>query len=155
MTAIPGAPLTHRERGIVALVADGQSNKAIGAALHLSPLTVKINLARIAPKLGTGDRAGIVAAAHLTGQLAPGTVAGAPPVLSSRQVQIADLIAEGLSNPEIGGRLHLAECTVKTHLQRLLSALGARNRAHAVHLALSWHLIALAPRTPTSTQGER
>ena len=42
------------------LVADGQSNKEIGAALGLSALTVKSHLARIARKLGTGDRAEMV-----------------------------------------------------------------------------------------------
>ncbi|CAM5275751.1 hypothetical protein SBADM41S_12062 [Streptomyces badius] len=41
------------------LVAEGQSNKAIGVSMGLSALTVKSHLARIARKLGTGDRAGI------------------------------------------------------------------------------------------------
>ena len=41
-------------------VANGRSNKEIGASLGLSALTVKSHLARIARKVGTGDRAEMV-----------------------------------------------------------------------------------------------
>lgn len=53
--------LSGREVEVLKLVADGQSNKQIGDALGLSALTVKSHLARIARKLGTGDRAEMVA----------------------------------------------------------------------------------------------
>ncbi|MCZ0986282.1 response regulator transcription factor [Streptomyces diastatochromogenes] len=74
-TAAPGAPshpggyreLSGREVEVLRLVAEGQSNKAIGVSMGLSALTVKSHLARIARKLGTGDRAGMVAVALRTG----------------------------------------------------------------------------------------
>lgn len=53
--------LSGREVEVLRLVSDGQSNKEIGDALGLSALTVKSHLARIARKLGTGDRAEMVA----------------------------------------------------------------------------------------------
>lgn len=53
--------LSAREVEVLKLVSDGQSNKQIGEALGLSALTVKSHLARIARKLGTGDRAEMVA----------------------------------------------------------------------------------------------
>ena len=53
--------LSGREIEVLRLVADGQSNKEIGEQLGLSALTVKSHLARIARKLGTGDRAEMVA----------------------------------------------------------------------------------------------
>jgi DNA-binding NarL/FixJ family response regulator len=53
--------LSGREIEVLRLVADGQSNKQIGELLGLSALTVKSHLARIARKLGTGDRAEMVA----------------------------------------------------------------------------------------------
>ncbi len=56
-------PLTARELSVLSLVAEGQSNRAIGESLELSALTVKSHLARIARKLGTGDRAALVAVA--------------------------------------------------------------------------------------------
>lgn len=55
--------LSAREIEVIQLVAEGQSNKEIGEALSLSALTVKSHLARIARKLGTGDRAEMVALA--------------------------------------------------------------------------------------------
>ena len=59
--------LSAREIEVLQLVADGQSNKEIGTALGLSALTVKSHLARIARKLGTGDRAEMVAVALRAG----------------------------------------------------------------------------------------
>lgn len=53
--------LSAREIEVLRLVADGNSNKEIGDTLNLSALTVKSHLARIARKLGTGDRAEMVA----------------------------------------------------------------------------------------------
>ena len=55
--------LSAREIQVLQLVADGKSNKDIGEELGLSALTVKSHLARIARKLGTGDRAEMVAMA--------------------------------------------------------------------------------------------
>ncbi|MGF1661384.1 MAG: response regulator transcription factor [Kineosporiaceae bacterium] len=60
--------LSAREIEVLQLVADGRSNKDVGEALGLSALTVKSHLARIARKLGTGDRAEMVAMA-LRGEL--------------------------------------------------------------------------------------
>jgi len=53
--------LSAREIEVLDLVAGGRSNRDIGEVLHLSALTVKSHLARIARKLGTGDRAEMVA----------------------------------------------------------------------------------------------
>jgi DNA-binding NarL/FixJ family response regulator len=61
--------LSAREVEVLQLVAGGQSNKDIGEALHLSALTVKSHLARIARKLGTGDRAEMVAHALRAGAI--------------------------------------------------------------------------------------
>lgn len=55
--------LSDREVEILSLVASGCSNSEVAQRLHLSPLTVKSHLARIGMKLGTGDRAGMVAQA--------------------------------------------------------------------------------------------
>ncbi len=57
----PGPELTARELGVLRLVADGRSNRPIGELLALSALTVKSHLARISRKVGTGDRAEMVA----------------------------------------------------------------------------------------------
>ena len=62
--------LSAREIQVLQLVAEGKSNKDVGAALGLSALTVKSHLARIARKLGTGDRAEMVATALRSGVIA-------------------------------------------------------------------------------------
>lgn len=59
--------LSSREVEVLQLVADGQSNKEIGDGLSLSALTVKSHLSRIGRKLGTGDRAQMVALAMRAG----------------------------------------------------------------------------------------
>jgi len=54
------------------------------------------------------------------------------PRLSDREHEVLRLIAQGLSAPEIGERIHLSTATVKTHLQHLYEKLGVSERAAAV-----------------------
>lgn len=54
--------------------------------------------------------------------------------LSARETQILLLMAEGLSNPEIGARLYVAPNTIRVHVKHVLAKLQARTRAHAVAL---------------------
>jgi two-component system nitrate/nitrite response regulator NarL len=54
------------------------------------------------------------------------------PRLSDREQEVLGLIAQGLSAPEIGERIHLSTATVKTHLQHLYEKLGVSERAAAV-----------------------
>ncbi|WP_024877723.1 response regulator [Saccharomonospora piscinae] len=59
----PGISLTRRETEVLALVAEGLSNRALGERLHLTEGTVKSHLARIYTKLGVESRTAAVAAA--------------------------------------------------------------------------------------------
>jgi len=59
----PGTTLTRREAEVLALVADGLSNQAIGGRLHLTEGTVKSHLARVYTKLDVGSRTAAIAAA--------------------------------------------------------------------------------------------
>jgi len=51
---------------------------------------------------------------------------------TQREIEVLQLISEGLVNREIGQRLFLSEETVKSHVRHLLAKLQARSRAHAV-----------------------
>ena len=57
--------------------------------------------------------------------------------LTTRQLEILALVAEGLSNTEIASRLYLTESTVKWHIRKILRALAVSNRAQAVARYLS------------------
>ncbi|WP_367130106.1 response regulator [Saccharothrix sp. HUAS TT1] len=54
--------------------------------------------------------------------------------LTPRESDIVALLAEGLSNAEIGRRVHLSEATIKTYVSRALAKLGCRNRVEAALL---------------------
>jgi len=61
--------------------------------------------------------------------------------ITPRELEILELIAEGLSNREIAERVHVSENTVKTHSSRVFDKLGARRRTQAVQLGKELRLI--------------
>lgn len=61
--------------------------------------------------------------------------------LSDRELDVLRLIADGLTNAEIGAKLWLVEDTVKDHVKRMFKALGAHTRAELVGIAFRRHLI--------------
>jgi DNA-binding CsgD family transcriptional regulator len=52
--------------------------------------------------------------------------------LSPRETEVLQGMADGLSNEEIGKRLHIAYETVRSHVRHILVKLDVKNRAHAV-----------------------
>ncbi|MFI0901995.1 response regulator [Streptomyces sioyaensis] len=66
---------------------------------------------------------------------APQSPAEPPDGLTSREVEVLRLVAEGQSNPEIARTLHVSTATVKTHINNLFAKAGLRDRAQAIHYA--------------------
>lgn len=58
------------------------------------------------------------------------------PVLSAREAEVLALVARGLTNAEIGGRLFIGQATVKTHLLRVFAKLEVSDRTAAVMTAI-------------------
>jgi len=61
--------------------------------------------------------------------------------VTRRELEILELIAQGMSNREIAGKLFVSENTVKTHSSRLFDKLGAKRRTQAVQLGKEMGLI--------------
>ena len=61
--------------------------------------------------------------------------------LTPRELEILELIAQGLSNKEIADRVFVSENTVKTHSSRVFDKLGAKRRTQAVQLGKELRLI--------------
>jgi DNA-binding NarL/FixJ family response regulator len=72
------------------------------------------------------------------------SVADPPPdlrTLTAREIEVMRLVAEGLSNTEIAGRLVVSEATVKTHVNRAMTKLNLASRAQAVVVAYESGLV--------------
>jgi len=83
-----------------------------------------------------------------------GRTSGSDPALGSispRELEVLGLVAEGLSNRDIGSRLHISENTVKNHLRRIHYKLGVTSRTEAVARGLREGLLAV----PGGTSGFR
>lgn len=63
--------------------------------------------------------------------------------LSARELEVLDLVAEGLSNKLIAHRLNISEHTVKTHVASIFAKLGASSRTEAVSQAVRRGLVML------------
>jgi DNA-binding NarL/FixJ family response regulator len=139
---------------VAALVASAPDARVLVLTSELHPLAVDAALEAgclgVAPKtcsvdaLGTAVRtvAGGERYLHpraLTALLQRRYSADAAPAarpLSPRELAVLASVAEGLTNPEIAAQLGIATDTVKTHVARVLEKLGARDRTHAVTMAL-------------------
>jgi DNA-binding NarL/FixJ family response regulator len=106
---------------------------AAGDAL-LAPNVTRRLITRFAaePSAEGGPRAGAAG---------PGLTLGLPERITGREREVWLLVAQGLSNYEIGIRLHISPGTVKTHVAHLLTKLDARDRVQLVILAFRAGLV--------------
>lgn len=78
----------------------------------------------------------------LAGTLASSAVLNKLPQLTQREREVLRLLADGLSNEEIGKKLYISAETVRTHVRKAMGKLDADTRTQAVARALRDHLIA-------------
>lgn len=103
----------------------------LGAAIAIVALAVGLRLSR-------GREAAAPAApaaAHEAANTDTTTAVVDAPMLSARERQILELLAEGLSNKQLARALSVSENTVKTHLGNLYTKLGVGRRTEALAVA--------------------
>jgi DNA-binding NarL/FixJ family response regulator len=107
------AGLSTRERDIALMVAEGLGNREIAVELHLSEHTVRAHVSRVLAAFGAASR--FVVAARVA-ELFPDAETASAAALTPRQEAVAQRIARGAGNAEIGGELGLSVKTVEKHV---------------------------------------
>lgn len=110
---------------------------ATGYLLKDTPREELFRAVRVASR-GESVLAPAVAARLMTRMRAP-----AEEALSSREIEVLQLVSTGNSNREIGKALHISTATVKTHLIHIFDKLGVNDRTSAVTVALERGIINL------------
>lgn len=72
-----------------------------------------------------------------------GSESQTPVSLSDRELQIIDLVATGLTNQEIAGKLEISKRTVDNHISNILTKTGTDNRVALVRWAMLWGKVCL------------
>jgi DNA-binding NarL/FixJ family response regulator len=111
------------------------------AAEGLTVFDPRVRATLLAAAAGSVAAASSAAPAAPAGSGSPAELGAAarpaepPDGLTHREVEILSLIAQGLTNPEIAGRLFLSNHTVKTHINRIFAKTGSRDRVAAIAYA--------------------
>jgi DNA-binding NarL/FixJ family response regulator len=118
-----------------ALLSEALDAGVRGFVLKEAPL---VDLVRAVERVAAGDAyvdpvlAGVLVSGHITDRV---------PSLTQRERETLRLLADGLSNEEIGKRLHISPETVRTHVRKAMSKLQADTRTQAVAKALRQSII--------------
>ncbi len=121
----------------VILVGAPSARARLRAQLDTAGLTIVGEFATLAAARASADGAEAII---LTGQAGSETLVEP---LTPREIQVLELLAEGLPNKAIAGQLGISAETVKFHVASLSGKLGASNRTDAVRRAIQLGLVSL------------
>ena len=126
-------PFAAPDLALVALIAKGLSSATVATQAGLTMAQVKDRIERMIGEHKAGNRVGLVGLACRSGQI-PGGYRPAP-LLPPRLAEVLPMIAAGMSNRQIGYRLHLSYDGVRSRTRDLQAWLGGNNRPNTVLLA--------------------
>ena len=125
--------------GAVGYVVKDASMSEVLAALRLAASRETVLSADVA--------ASMLIEAHRLTAVPPDTScpapAGSEPLITKREEEVLQLVAEGLSTPEVAARLYISIKTVKNHLASIYAKLDSRDRTQAVIRALKMGIVKL------------
>jgi DNA-binding NarL/FixJ family response regulator len=126
----------------VIVIGNSQQRRDLREALETSPpdVVAEFNSVREARDAGIEADAVLSAAPATHGDLDDAPVVES---LTRREIEVLELVAEGLSNKAVAARLRISDQTVKFHLTSISGKLGALNRTDAVGRAVRRGLITL------------
>lgn len=152
-------PLTDRELDILELKIKRESNQSIASTLHLSLNTVKWYVSQIYNKLDVKNRRELEKRVHELGTLQSRAVQSEdvptdfPHVdvdaLTTREMQVLQLLAQGYSNEQIASELVIAAGTVKAHVHNISQKLDTKNRTQTVLVAKQLGLLQSGQPAPS------
>ncbi len=101
-----------------------------GAQAYLIKGVVRTELRQVIKAVHSGKR-------HIPDKVAERVAAHVgEPVLSARELEVLQLIADGMRNKEVAARLSISEETVKAHMRKIMEKLDVNDRTHAVMVAV-------------------
>lgn len=127
--------MTARERQVLRLVVDGQTNREIARSLVVTQETVNTYVKRLYKKTGTHSRAELIGRLFREKRVPVQGGGSCSILLSMRELQVVSQLSQGRSNAEIGEALGIEEATVKSHLSRIARKLGTGRRGGMVTAA--------------------
>ncbi len=159
-----GAAVADLQAAVSACDANGARGCAVQARVELAAALARRQApgdagrarAALDAAAGEAERLGMVPFTEWIGRLRarfPAAAAAGSP-LSPRELEVARLVARGLTNKQIGQALYVSERTAENHVQHILVKLGLRNRSQIAAWASAGEAAARSPGMSTPAGGE-
>jgi DNA-binding NarL/FixJ family response regulator len=119
---------------------DEETRRAIAARRALGVLSAGASLEQLRAAIAA-VATGLFVGDQPPGRAQPAAAALSPDPLTSREIEVLELLGKGLTNAELGEVLGISAHTAKFHVAQILAKLGAASRAEAVHAGLRLGLV--------------
>lgn len=140
---VPTRTLPGAEVLLISLIGDGLIDREIANVLGIRRRAVSKRVSRLLGTYGVDSRSELVALAYREGWLERVPSPRRGPGLPVRQLQVLQLLVDGLGEHGVCAALGLKPNGFRTHIARILDRLEARNRSHAIRIAVDTGIAAV------------